>query len=197
MTRLALLGHLSDGRMPWPQSALPNAVNKALQQYRSSRNVALERAIITELSSRAHLKAVGNIKKPKVLGLKTLPREIDGICLDERRGRIWVLEAKDRTIAFSPHQMHTAIDEFQKANGYIDKVLANVALIHASAEPVAAAMGAANPDQQWDVRGLIVTRRIEPAAYVGQPKILFCTADAVAQTIDADTPPTRSYEQME
>jgi hypothetical protein len=197
MTRRVLLGHLSDGRLPWPQSALPNAVNKTLQQHRSSRNVALERAIITELSSRTHLKALGNIKKAKVLGLKVLPREIDGICLDERRGRIWVLEAKDRTIAFSPHQVRTAIDEFHEANGYIDKVLANVALIHASAESVVAAMGAANPGQQWDVRGLIVTRRIEPAAYVGQPKVLFCTADAVAQTIDSDTPPTRSYERLE
>jgi hypothetical protein len=121
------------------------------------------------------------------------PRELDGICIDEARGRIWVLEAKDRTIAFSPHQLRTAIDEFHEPGGYIDKVEANVDLIRASSANVAAAMGIERPDRTWDVQGLIVTRRIEPVAYVGTLRVPFCTADTVIETIDADVPPIGPY----
>jgi hypothetical protein len=194
MSRQVLLGHLSDGRLPWPQSALPDAVNNQLRVFRRSRNTALERTVIATLSTRPHLKARGNIKKAKVLGLTVLPREIDGICIDEARGRIWVIEAKDRTIAFSPHQLRTAIDEFHEPDGYIDRVIANVDLIRSSAATVAAAMRVERPDRTWDVQGLVVTRRIEPAAYVGTSRLLFCTADTVVETIDTDVLPVRPYQ---
>ncbi|GGM51663.1 hypothetical protein GCM10007977_061750 [Dactylosporangium sucinum] len=196
MSRRIFLGHLSDGRLPWPQSALPDPVNKQLQAFRHSRNIALEREIITTLSQRTHLKALGNIKKAKVLGLTTLPREIDGICIDMVQGRIWVLEAKDRTVAFSPHQLRTAIDEFHEPGGYIDRLLANVDLIRASASTVATTMRVENPGRAWHVQGLMVTRRIEPAAYAGGNRVLFCTADTVAETVDTDVIPARPYQSL-
>ncbi|MFD0576076.1 hypothetical protein [Dactylosporangium darangshiense] len=196
MSRRIMLGHLSDGRLPWPQSALPGAVNKELQTFRHRRNVALEREIITTLSQRTHLKVLGNIKKAKVLGLPTLPRELDGICIDPVRGRIWVLEAKDRSVAFSPHQLRTAIDEFHETGGYIDKLLANVDLIRTSASTVARAMRVENPDRVWSVQGLIVTRRVEPAAYAGMPRVLFCTADTIIDTVDTNIVPAVAYQAL-
>ncbi|MDP9223921.1 MAG: hypothetical protein M3P18_08700, partial [Actinomycetota bacterium] len=66
------------------------------------------------LSGRPNVGVRGPIKKAKVLGLATLPREIDGICIDEARSRIWVIEAKDRAAPFSPHQVRKAIDEFHE-----------------------------------------------------------------------------------
>jgi hypothetical protein len=194
MSRHILLGHLSDGRLPWPQSAVPDAVNKQLHKFRRSRNVALEREVIAALAKRPRLKALGNVKKAKVLGLADLPREIDGICLDQDRSRIWVLEAKDRTVALSPHQLRTAIDEFHEPGGYIDKLIANVDLVRASARTVAKALGADQPDRAWQVEGLMVTRRIEPAAYVRISRVSFCTADTVVQSIDTDTLPARPYQ---
>lgn len=192
-TRTIIGNHLLDGRLPWPQAALPVAVNQALRTYRASRNKDLEREVIAALNGRSHLRVRGPIKKAKVLGLTALPRELDGICIDEARSRIWVLEAKDRTVAFSPHQLRTAIDDFHDEKGYIAKLTANVALIRSEAGTVAAALGAANPNRSWDVAGLMVTRRIEPAAYAGEASVTFCTADTVADTIDRDTVPHVQY----
>jgi hypothetical protein len=192
-TRTIISNHLLDGRLPWPQSALPDAVNRALRIYREERNKELERDVMLALSGRPNLRARGPIKKAKVLGLAALPRELDGICIDETRSRIWVIEAKDRAVAFSPHQVRKAIDEFHEEGGYLSKVIANVELIQAGASSVAAAMGATEPHRSWEVIGLMATRRIEPAAYMREPRVLFCTSRAIADTIDSDVVPTARY----
>ena len=192
-TRTIISNHLLDGRLPWPQSALPDAVNRALRSYREERNKELERDVMLALSGRPNLRARGPIKKGKVLGLATLPRELDGICIDETRSRIWVIEAKDRAAAFSPHQVRKAIDEFHEEGGYVSKLISNVGLIQAEDRTVAAAMGAAEPHRSWDAIGVMATRRIEPAAYVREPGVLFCTVRAIADTIDSDVVPTAPY----
>jgi len=191
-TRTIISNHLLDGRLPWPQSALPEAVNRALRTYREERNKELERDVMLALSGRPNLRALGPMKA-KVLGLATLPRELDGICIDETRSRIWVIEAKDRAAAFSPHQVRKAIDEFHDEGGYVKKLIGNVGLIQADAGSVAAAMSAAEPHRPWDVLGLLATRRVEPAAYVREPGVVFCTVGTIADTIDSDVVPHARY----
>jgi hypothetical protein len=168
-------------------------VNRALRRYREDRNKELEREAILALGARPHLRVRGPIKKAKTLGLATLPRELDGLCIDEARSRIWVIEAKDRAAAFSPHQIRKAIDEFHGEGGYVDKLIANVGLIQADAGCVAAAMGATEPNRAWDVIGLMATRRIEPAAYVLKLGVVFCTVGTIASTIDSDVVPDARY----
>lgn len=193
-TRTILAGNLLDGRLPWPDTALPAPVVAELAQYRQDRNTELERDTLAAFTDLPGFIAIGNVKKPKVLGLSSLPREIDVVAIDERRGRLWVVEVKDRTIAWSPHQIRTAIDEFNGEKGYASKVVANVAIIAEHADIVAAALGAAARDR-WDVRGAMVTRRIEPAGFSGEPPILYCTVDAIAATFDADDLPGARYGQ--
>lgn len=193
-TRTILAGNLLDGRLPWPDTALPGPVVAELARYRRDRNTELERETLAAFTGLPGFTAIGNVKKPKVLGLSSLPREIDVVAVDERRGRLWVVEVKDRTIAWSPHQIRTAIDEFIGETGYASKVLANVAIIAENADIVATALGAADRER-WDVRGAMVTRRIEPAAFSGEPPILYCTVDAIAATFDADLVPGARYGQ--
>ena len=103
-----------------------------------------------------------------------------------------MVEVKDRTIAWSPHQIRKAIDEFNGEKGYASKVVANVAIIASHADLVAASLGA-RARERWDVRGAMVTRRIEPAAFAGEPPILYCTVDAIPATFDADYLPGARY----
>lgn len=193
-TRTILAGNLLDGRLPWPDTTLPATVTTALKQYRQDRNTDLERETLTAFEALPDFIAIGNVKKPKVLGLRTLPREIDVVAVDERRGRLWVVEVKDRTVAWSPHQMRTAINEFNGVNGYVSKVVANVAILATHANTVAASLGAA-ARKDWDVRGAMVTRRVEPAAFSGEPPILYCTVEAIAATFDSDDLPDARYGQ--
>lgn len=193
-TRRILAGNLLDGRLPWPDTALPAPVVALLAQYRQDRNTELERETLAAFTDLPDFIAIGNVKKPKLLGLSSLPREIDVVAVDERRGRLWVIEVKDRTIAWSPHQIRAAIDEFNGEKGYVSKVVANVAIIADQVEIVTAALGAASRER-WDVRGALVTRRIEPAAFSGEPPILFCTVDAIAATFDTDDLPGARYGQ--
>jgi hypothetical protein len=193
-TRTILAGNLLDGRLPWPDTALPAPVVAELAHYRRDRNTELERATLDAFANLPGFIAIGNVKKPKVLGLSSLPREIDVVAVDERRGRLWVVEVKDRTIAWSPHQIRKAIDEFNGEKGYVSKIVANVAIITTHADVVAASLGAAARDR-WDVRGAMVTRRIEPAAFSGEPQILYCTVEGIAATFDTDDLPQARYGQ--
>lgn len=187
--RKIVANHLADGRLPWPRAALPKTVYAALEAYRSERNRALESEVEGILRSCASLVVRARVKKPKVLGLQHLPRELDALCVDDARSRIWVVEVKDRAAAFSSAQVRNAIDDFHREDGYVDKLLGNVSVIRADAPAVASALGIIDANREWEVNGLMVTRRIEPAAFVADPRVPFCTVDAFLGFIDADVPP--------
>ena len=74
------------------------------------------------------------------------------------------------------------------------KVLANVAILAANPHVVAAAIGA-TAQENWDVRGAIVTRRIEPAAFAGSPPVVYCTVDMIEATFNSTGPPDTRYGQ--
>lgn len=129
------------------------------------------------------------MKKAKAHGLATLSGEIDVLCVDPGRGRIWVIEAKDPYVAFSAPQIRRLVDDFHAPEKYVDKLLKKVDDVKASAESVAATLGVADPDRQWEVVGLIVTRHVEAAAFAVNPRVAFCTINTIAEAVDSNELP--------
>jgi hypothetical protein len=165
----------------WPVVTLPASVQAALIAFREKRNRELELETerqflrVTPLVRR-------NVKKPKVLGLDPAKfhGEIDAIAVDEARSIIWVADAKDVFIPFSPATLRGSYQKFYEEPNYVDKVRQKAASVRTDPSAVAKAVGAGNPDKLWDVRPLMVTRNVEPAAFANALSIDFCTvADLV------------------
>ena len=189
MTRV-LANYLSDGRLPWPSTALPSEVVTALNTYRQARNHELEQDIGSALADRGFV--TRNSVKPEKkdrYGLATLSGEIDTICIDPTRSRIWVIEAKDPTIPFSSRNIRRMVDDFHQPGRYIDKLLQKVADVSGSASSLATALGVADPERAWDVIPLAVTRYVDPASFALVRRVPFCVIDDVAEVVDRDAPP--------
>lgn len=181
-TRVAV-NYLHDGRLPWPNNSLPVPVVKALDTYRKVRNRQLEIDSEAQLKERGFT-VRGSVKKPKVIGLQTLSGEIDVLCIDPGRSRIWVIEAKDPYVAFSPAQIRRLIDDFHDPKEYVDKLLKKVEDIKANASTVAATLGVSEPNRSWEIIGLMVTRHVEAAAFAVNPRVAFCTIDTLVEAVD-------------
>ena len=52
-----------------------------------------------------------------------------------------------------------------------------------NASALADALDIENPERKWDIRGLMVTRRVNPAAYVVNSPVPFCTIDDFKEAI--------------
>ncbi len=182
-----LANYLSDGRLPWPPTVLPMEVRKALDQYRQRRNREVEKDCVALLSDRG-LIVRGAVKPEKAhhYGIDNLAGEIDALCIDPVRSRIWVIEAKDPYTPYSARQIRRLVNDFLATGKYVDQLLRKVDDIEASAASVAAALDAHDPDRSWEVQGLIVTRHLEPAAFAAEPKVAFCVLDDIADVIDQD-----------
>ncbi|CAN5566246.1 hypothetical protein BH10ACT8_BH10ACT8_04600 [soil metagenome] len=184
--------YLHDGRLPWPNNSLPDRLVKALDAYRQQRNRQLE------IDSAKQLADLGftvrhSVKKPKVIGLKTLSGEIDVLCVDAERSRIWVIEAKDPYVAFSAPQLRRLIDDFHKPKQYLDKLAKKVDDVRSHASAVAAALTVPEPDRSWEIVGLMVTRHVEAAAFAVNPRVTFCTVDTLAEAVDRDELPALGW----
>jgi len=184
--------YLHDGRLPWPNNSLPDQVVKALDAYRQLRNRQLEIDSATQLAERGFT-VRDSVKKPKVIGLKTLSGEIDVLCIDAERSRIWVIEAKDPYVAFSAPQLRRLIDDFHKPKQYLDKLAKKVNDIRSHASAVAAALAVPEPDRSWEVIGLMVTRHVEAAAFAANPRVTFCTVDTLVEAVDRDHLPALGW----
>ena len=182
--------YLSDGRLPWPDTALPQGVRMALDQYRQRRNREVERDCVAALTARGFI-VQGSIKPRKAehYGIASLTGEVDALCLDPTRSRIWVIEAKDPYTPYSARQIRRLITDFLAGGKYVDQLLRKVADIEASAASVASALGSPYPFRSWTVRGLMVTRHVEPAAFAVHPRVAFCTLEDVAAIADQDELP--------
>jgi hypothetical protein len=191
-----MANYLSDRRLPWPESALPSAVNKALATYRQEQNRELERDCAESLAAHGFIVRAGvKPEKKRHYGLANLSGEIDALCVDPARSRIWVIEAKDPFIPFSPRQIRRLINDFHEPGQYVDTLLNKVADVAASAQAVANALGVDHPHRTWDVVGLVVTRRVDPAAFAVDAKVPFCIAADVVHVVDRDDVPTAGYQQ--
>jgi hypothetical protein len=178
------LGYLSEGRCMWPLATLPLSVQKAMIAFRERRNRELE--LDTEREFRTMTQLVRrNVKKPKVLGLDPAKfhGEIDVIAIDEKRGIVWVADAKDVFVPFSPATMRGSYQKFYENPNYVDKVQRKAASVQTDPVAVAKALGAKTPDRDWQVFPLMVTRNTEPAAFATAKVIDFCTVADLASFV--------------
>lgn len=191
-----VVNYLGDGRLPWPTASLPAAVDAAFGSYRQDQNDQLEDVIEDALRDHG-FEVRGSVKPEKKnhYGLTSLSGEIDTLCIDKARSRIWVIEAKDPMIPFSARQIRQKFDDFHKTKGYIDKLVKKVEDVAESATGVATALGVDNPTRTWEVIGMAVTRRVDPAAFAVNPRIPFCVADDVVVVVDQDATPGPGFHE--
>lgn len=181
----AYAAYLDEGRLPHPD--LPKQVGEALRRHRQHLDERLEadlKAIARDAGLPHHFRLLE--KTAAQLGIPGLTGEIDLLIADPASQRLWVIEAKNPEGAVAPHNLVQHIRKFTER--YRDKLLAKATTITTHA--AAAARACKAPDGlEWTVVPLIVTRSIEPAAFIADPRVAFTTADHLAHTLAAAQPP--------
>ncbi|WP_103355608.1 hypothetical protein [Amycolatopsis sp. CA-128772] len=188
--RKIFLNYLRDGRLPRPHAVLPETVNTVLNKYRQEQNREAEKKCTAALSVPGLIVRSGvKPEKKNHYGLAQLSGEIDTLCVDPARSRIWVIEVKDSYTPYSSHQVRQLVDRFNKPGKYVDRLLAKVADVEVSAASVTAALRVSDPERAWTVLGLMVTRHVEPAAFTVSQRIPYCLLSDVLAVVDQDELP--------
>lgn len=188
-TQSVYMRYALEGRLPWHPSDTPEPVRIAFNKYRQLANRDLERAS-EQVAANLHLPHKKNIHENEArrLGFR-LPGEIDLLIVDAARSRLWVCEVKDVSAAFSPRTIRGRIDKFLNDEDYIDKLLERAKAIES--DPAAAAMLVAAPEASgpWRVIPLMITRSVEPAAFLKDIPVTFTVIDDLATVLQSDSEP--------
>ena len=186
-------GHLSDLRSPWAD-AIPKDMATALARLREARNKEFEADVNSRLREVSAFVVRANVKKGTTLGSWRTEREIDALCLDPGRRRLWVIDAKDPAADFVARQIGRSIERFYGEKGHLPKLTGSLERAREALPSVVAHLGFADSASDgWTVHGAIVTRRVEAAAFNGTPPVWFTTLDTLLQTLDADVLPEVDY----
>jgi hypothetical protein len=183
--REAYAAYLDDGRLPHPE--LPDPVGKALTRHRQQLDQRLEHdvrqaALAAGLPHRFRLLE----KTAAQLGVPGLTGEIDLLIADPGTHRLWVIEAKNPTGAVAVHALQQHIKKF--TTRYRDKLLSKAATVAQYPARAAAACGVED-EHPWRVLPLMVTRTVEPAAFLADPRIPYTTADHLTTVLTHPTDP--------
>ena len=183
-SRRVMSGYLSQGRLIWLEGDPPPALKSALDDLREFRNKSLEFEA-EEVSLRTTPFVKRNIKRAKSIGLndQAWAGEIDCIAIDETRSQMVVIETKDVFSTFSPATIARSIQRFNEPDRYVDKLLKKVAAVSTDPTAVARALVVANAPRNWSVKPLMVTRYVEPAAFVRNQLVPFCTISQLEQVL--------------
>lgn len=161
--------YLLQGLLPWPDPEIDPGVRRALADYRDTQNSRLEDEVANRLT------AIGYRVRKRVrpedarsVGLATLHGEIDVLADRPSSNVLWVIEVKDPAEVFTTSEIRRALDRFFDQDGWIDKLGHKTADIADDPASVAAALGLEQGTPR-EVRPLIVTRRVVPAAFVPSP----------------------------
>ncbi|WP_329156080.1 hypothetical protein OIU91_42100 (plasmid) [Streptomyces sp. NBC_01456] len=177
--REAYAAYLDDGRLPHPD--LPVPVTQALLRHRQQLDQHLEREISEAVRTAGLPHRFRLLEKTAAgLGIPGLVGEIDLLVADPVTGRLWVIEAKNPTGAVAPHALLQHIQKF--TTRYRDKLLAKAATVAAHPGQAAAACGVTG-EQDWRVLPLMVTRTIEPAAFLADPHVPYVTAERLTAVL--------------
>jgi hypothetical protein len=189
-------GYMADGRLPWHSSEIPGRVRDAFVDYRKKANRDLERAVHAVVDGLA-LPYQGNIEQHHAapFGLE-LTGEIDVLIADPRHSRMWVCEVKDVSAAVSPVKVADRARKFLSDDGYISQLLRCAREVQANAAAAARLVGAPDPDRTWRVVPLMVTRRVEPAAFAESPAIPFVVVEDLAATIQHHEDPLPGHIEI-
>ena len=193
-TARILRNYLTEGRLPWPDRVLPDNVCRALDRYRQKVGKAFEDECVKVLSD-PRLVVRRGIKPSKAhhYGINELHGEIDVLCVDPQTSRIWVIEAKDLATPFSSRSLRHHIDRFMAEGAFVDKLMRKVNDVRRNAADVATCLGADSPTRPWTVIGLMATVHPEPAAYVQDVGVPFCTIDQLANMVLSDHMPCEQH----
>ena len=185
-----LRNYLAEGRLPWPDSVMPSKVCKALNRYRQKVARTFEGECVNALSN-SRLITCSSIKPSKAqqYGIDELYGEIDVLCVDPETSRIWVVEAKDLAMPFSPRSLRHHIDRFVTEGASVDKLIQKVNDVRRNAANIATCLDADRSTRSWTVIGLMVTVTPEPAAYVRGVAVPFCTIDQLTEVVLSDMVP--------
>jgi hypothetical protein len=179
-----------DGRLPWPPNAVPRAVTDAFNNFRNKQNKELERHVFHLLEA-AGIPFKGNIEPHHAtpFGLRLIG-EIDALTGDPARSRLWVCEVKDVSTAASPRTLASRVRKFtDPRRGYISKLLRSLSEVQANPGAAARLLSLPDPDRAWNVLPLMITRRVEPAAFTSNPAITFVVSEDLLATLQAPGDP--------
>lgn len=175
--------YLGESRLPYPRESLPDHVERLMEQRRQQQNYQLEaqvRAVVAELGLPHRFQF--DQRDAAEAGIPDLPGEIDLLIADPGHNRLWVCEVKDPQAAYSPAAIARHIRLFTKRDRHIDKLLnkADVILNHAAAAASACEETTSRP---WRVVPLMVTRWVEPTAFIANPRVPFTVPDQLASVL--------------
>lgn len=181
--------YLLDGGLPWHSSEIPQRVQDALVRFRQVQNQSLEReaaAIAAEIG----LPHRSRIKEAEAErgGLK-IPGEIDLLVADSSRCRLWVCEVKDLSFAVSPSTLANRVGKFLAPKGYVSQLTRAADAVQANLGAAAHLVHAPDPDRDWTVIPLMVTRRVEPAGFAEGLAVSFVVLTDLGATLQQDAVP--------
>ena len=149
---------------------------------RRSTSFACAAPAVLEDETHQRLQAMGFRVRSRVkphdahlLGLPSLPGEVDHVAAYPDGNVIWVIDDKDLAEVYMPAEIAGGVAKFYDPGGEVDKLRAKVAAVAADSISVGAALGL--DGRHRDVKGLFVTRRPAPAAFVTSPPIEFTILD--------------------
>jgi hypothetical protein len=128
-----------------------------------------------------------------------LTGEIDALAGDPTRSRLWVCEVKDVSTAASPRTLANRVRKFtDPRRGYISKLLRSLSEVQATPSAAARLLGPPDPDRAPNVLPLMITRRVEPAAFTGNPAVAFVVSEDLPATLQTpgDPPPGQAGEHQ-
>jgi len=165
--------YLPAARLPHPANVLPPGVSDAMNKHRKGRNDELEttvRDIAADLGLPYRFQF--DQSEQARLGIRNPVGEIDLLIADPVNSRLWICEVKDLATPHSVAAMRHRVRQFTHGQRFVPKLLDKAEQIQRHTHAVAYACGVTEV-QPWRVIPLIVTRHVEPAAYVQNPKVAF------------------------
>ncbi|MEH0820474.1 MULTISPECIES: hypothetical protein [unclassified Micromonospora] len=184
LARVVLLQRVFEGT--WPEqlsSSTDPTLWSALEQRRERvRPIAGFEAELERILAATGLRYVTGVKPSRpghpstVLGVP-VRNEIDAVVVAPQAGTIWVIEAKDLAVPFTPRRIRSELDKYRRAGGHVDKLRTKVADVATNPTVVAARLDTTDEARTFAVRGLFVTRELSPAAYVDDGVHDFVTVD--------------------
>ncbi|GAA4726551.1 hypothetical protein GCM10025782_26170 [Pedococcus ginsenosidimutans] len=211
-TQRLFINYLSEGRLPWPRSALQEQVRDSLvsaaAKMRQERNRGVEKAVLARVVD-AGWPARAQVR-PTHKGLPWLPGEVDVLTADMEALVVWVLEVKDLQAAFSPVEIGEQVGAIHGARwphgSPNSKKRDEVQVLTAKADAVRANIAEAlrflkvNDHRQvheggadWTVRQAIVSPGPLAAAFMDSSGCPFLLADQVPDVLSSLPPSATGF----
>ena len=192
-TQGVYLRYISEGRLPWHPSEIPEQVRNAFNIYRRVANRNVER-VAAQVAADLQMPHKANIHENEAaeFGLH-LPGEVDLMIADADRSRIWVCEVKDVSAGFSPQTIRSRIGKFLDDGDYIGKLVARTTAIEESPDAAARLLAAPTSPKRWRVIPLMITRHVEMAAFLDDVPVTFTVVDDLAATLQSDSDPKSGH----